>query len=71
MQYIPFKETSLDGRTIRHYVLSPAGEVVCSTHTRFAAATLASIRNRHSDKVGGVSINELDWARLNGQAAAA
>jgi hypothetical protein len=65
MQYGHIKEVSLDGKTIRHDVISPAGDVVCSTETEFAAATLAHILNTHGGKVRGTRIMEWDWAASN------
>jgi len=62
MQCIPYKEVSLDGRISRHYIISPKGDVVCSTHTAFAAAILAGILNTHGGKVLGKPVMEWDWA---------
>lgn len=71
MLYIPYKEVSLDGKTTRHYVISPAGDVVCSTHTASAAEALARIFNSHGGGIAGTSIMELDWAALNEERQAA
>lgn len=71
MQYIPYKEVSLDGKNLRHYVISPTGDVVCSTHTAFAAATLANVLNTHGGKVWGKPVMEWDWAVSNEEESAA
>ena len=71
MQYVPHKEVSLDGRNTRHYVISPAGDVVCSTHSGLAASTLAAILNTHGGQICGVPVMQLDWATSNEQEAAA
>jgi hypothetical protein len=71
MSYIPYKEVSLNGKTTRHYVISPAGDVVCSTHEAAAAEVLARILNSHAGEISGKSIMELDWAALNEERQAA
>lgn len=71
MQYIPYKETSVDGSRTRHYVISPGGDVVCTAHTALAAATLARVLNTHGGKVCGIPVMQWDWARANEEEAAA
>ncbi len=71
MPYIPYRETSLDGTKTRYYVISPAGDVVCSTHAEPAAETLARILNSHGGKISGKPIMGLDWATLHEEEEAA
>ena len=65
MQYVAYKEVSLDGKVTCHYVISPGGDVVCLTHTEFAAETLAHILNTHAGKVLGQPVIQFDWATAN------
>ena len=65
MQYIAYKEVSLDGRITRHYVISPAGDVVCTAHSELAAETLAHVLNTHGGKVRGMPVIQFDWATAN------
>jgi 3-hydroxyisobutyrate dehydrogenase-like beta-hydroxyacid dehydrogenase len=67
MQYTATKDVSLNGKTIRHYVTSPAGHVVCSTHTAQAAAVLAHILNSHGGQVLGTPVMDWDWSISNEQ----
>ena len=71
MQYIAYKEVSVDGRHTRHYVISPAGDVVCTTHAEHAAETLARILNTHGGRVHGISVLQWDWATDNEEGRAA
>lgn len=65
MQYIAYKEVSLDGKATQHCVISPTGDPVCTAHTAFAAETLARILNTHGGKVWGTPVTELDWSAAN------
>lgn len=71
MQYTASKDVSRDGSITRHYVASPAGDMVCSTHTERAATLLAAILNTHGGTILGTPIMHWDWAALNGKRDAA